>query len=181
VLLAAALTGAILLAVHYRGEAAALRRQLRSTRVPVPRGVVGPALSSSTTALPSAGLLAGQVTAFVARSSSGLAQIVVTGQITGGRPHSRYELVGGDCTVGAAGRIWAAGVTNARGSADLTGHPQAVSVSHEYYLTLAAPGLLHDHPGPAVHGYFGIIRGLSAVPGGNAPCAPLTPDAGRYG
>ncbi len=181
VLLAAALMGAILVAVHYRDEAAAVRRQFRSARVPVPPSAVSPVLSSSTAALPSAGPLAGQVTAFVAGSSSGLAQVMVTGRITGGRPHSRYELLGGDCAGDAADRIWAAGITDARGSADLTGHAWTVSVSHEYYLVLGAPGMFQDHPGPAVHGYFGMARGLSAVRNGIAPCAPVMGDVGRYG
>jgi len=53
---------------------------------------------------------------------------MVTGKITGGRANSRYELLGGDRAGAAANRIWAAGITDARGSADLTGHAWTVSV-----------------------------------------------------
>ena len=172
VLLAAALTGAIIVAVHYRGEVTAAQRQLRSARVPVPPGLAPPALSSDTTALPSSGSLTGEVTVFAARSSGGLAQVIVTARISGGRPHSQYELFGGDCAGNAANHAWAIAVTDARGSADLSGHAWTVSVSHEYYLVVGTPGLYREHPGPAVHGHFGIARGLSAVRTGVAPCAP---------
>ena len=172
VLLAAALTGTIIVAVHYRGEAAALRRQLRSTRAPVPSRPAPPTLSRDTTALPSSGTLTGEVTVFAVRSSAGLAQVIVTARISGGRPHARYELSGGDCAGNAADHSWAAGVTDARGSADLSGHVWRVSVSDEYFLVVGSPGMYREHPGPAVHGYFGIARGLSAVPPGVPACAP---------
>jgi hypothetical protein len=172
VLLAAALTGVIIVAVHYRGEAAAAHRQLRSARAPASPWPTPPILSSDTTALPSSGALTGEVTVFAARSSAGLAQVIVTARISGGRPHSQYELFGGDCAGNAADHAWAIAVTDARGSADLAGHPWTVSVSHEYYLVVGTPGLYREHPGPAVRGYFGIARGLSAVRHGVAPCAP---------
>jgi hypothetical protein len=172
VLLAAALSGAILIAMHYRGEAASLRRQLPADRAAVPASIGSLALSSSTTTLPAAGPLAGQVTAFAVRSSARLAQIIVTARITGGRPQSSYELYGAGCAGHAADHAWAAGITDARGTADLTGHAWTVSVSQEYYLVLGGPGMYNDRPGPAVHGYFGMARGLSAVHGGIAPCAP---------
>jgi hypothetical protein len=171
-LLAAALTGTIIVAVHYRGEAAAAHRQLRSARAPVPPRPAPPALSTDTTALPSSGTLTGEVTVFAVRSSAGLAQVIVTARISGGRPHSQYELFGGDCAGNAADHAWAIAVTDARGSADLAGHAWTVSVSHEYYLVVGTPGLYREHPGPAVRGYFGVARGLSAVRSGVAPCAP---------
>ncbi len=172
VLLAAALTGAIIVAVHYRSEAAAAHRQLRPARTPAPPRPAAPTLSSDTTALPSSGTLTGEVTVFAARSSDRLAQVLVTGRISGGRPDSQYELFGGDCAGNAADHAWAIAVTNARGSADLNGHAWTVSVSHEYYLVVGTPGLYREHPGPAVRGHFGIARGLSAVRAGIAPCAP---------
>ena len=170
-LLAAALTGAIITAVHYREEAAALRR-VRPARALATPSIAPPVLSSDTTALPSFGALTGELTVFAVRSSAGLAQVIVTARISGGRPHSRYELYGGDCANNAADHYWAAGVTNARGSADLTGQAWRVSVSDEYYLAVGSPRLNQDHPGPAVHGHFGIVHGLSPVRGGIEPCAP---------
>ena len=76
VLLAAGLAGAITLAVHYRGEAAAAHRQLRSARVTAPSRPGPPILSSDTTALPSSGTLDGEVTVFAVRSSAGRAQVL---------------------------------------------------------------------------------------------------------
>jgi hypothetical protein len=127
---------------------------------------------TTTVALPPAGPLAGEVTAVAINPSRGQAQVIVTARITGGRPHDRYELYGSDCAPGTADRIWASDTTSMNGSADLAGRAQAVQTSHEYFLTLAAPGLYQDHPGPAVHGWFRAARGLSAVRGGIAPCAP---------
>jgi hypothetical protein len=166
--LAAALAGAVWAAVHYRAEAAALRSA--AARADPGAGLV--TFSATTAALPPAGSLAGEVTAVAINPSRGQAQVIVTARITGGRPHDRYELYGSDCAPGAVGRTWAAGTTGTDGSASLTGRAQAVQTSHEYFLTLAAPGLYQDHPGPAVHGWFGAARGLSAVRGGIAPCAP---------
>jgi hypothetical protein len=171
VLLAAALTGAIAVAVHYREEAAALRR-LRPVRAHAASGITPLVLSSDTTGLPSSGALASELTVFAVRSSAGLAQVIVTVRITGGQPHSRYELYGGNCANDAADHNWAAGVTDARGSADLTGQARTVSVSDEYYLAVGSPQINQDHPAPAVHGHFGIVHGLSPVRGSIAPCAP---------
>jgi len=172
VLLAAALIGAIIVAVHYRGEAAAAHRQLRSGQLDT-RHRPGPlVLSSDSVALPSSGRLNGEVTVFAVRSSAGQAQVVVTARITGGRPDSQYELFGGDCSGNAADRAWAVGATDSHGSAEITGHARTVWLSHEYYLVAGTPGLYREHPGPAVHGYFGVARGLSAVRAGVAPCAP---------
>jgi hypothetical protein len=173
VLLAAALAAAITVAVHYRGQAAALRRHLYSVRAPVaPPSAATPKLSSRTTALPASGTLAGDVTVVTARFSARLAEVVVTARISGGRPHSSYALFGGDCAGNAADHTWAAGRTDARGSADLTGRAWKVSVSDQYYLALASPGMYQTHPGPAVHGYIGLAHGLFAVPDGSEPCAP---------
>jgi hypothetical protein len=163
-LLVAALAAAVVVTLHYRDEATAAHRQLQS--------VTRPALllSTSTAMLPGAPPLSGEVTAFAVRSSSGLARVMVTARITGGEPGVRYELLGGDCAGDAPVHDWAAGITDAHGSAQLTGRPWTISVSHRYFLALSSPG--SDHPGPAVHGYFGRVHGLSPVQGGIAPCVP---------
>ena len=169
-LLAAALAAAVVATLHYRDEATAARRQLQSVTGPAPAGFASLLLSASTAALPGAPPLSGEVTAFAVRSSSGLARVVVTAQITGGRPDVRYELLGGDCAGDVPVHDWAAGRTDAHGSAELTGRPWTISVSHRYFLALSSPG--SDHPGPAVHGYFGRVHGLGPVRGGIAPCVP---------
>ena len=167
-LLAAALAAAVVMTLHYRDEAAAARRQ--SVTRPAQAGIASLLLSTSAAVLPGAPPLSGEVTAFAVRSSSGLARVVVTALITGGRPDVRYELFGGDCAGDAPVHDWAAGSTDAHGSALLTGRPWTVSVGHRYFLALSSPG--SDHPGPAVHGYFGRVGGLSPVRGGIAPCVP---------
>jgi hypothetical protein len=170
VLLVAALAAAVVLTLHYRDQATAAHRQLQSVTGPAPAGIASLLLSTSTAMLPGAPPLSGEVTAFVVRSSSGVARVVVTARITGGGPGVRYVLLGGDCAGDAPVHDWAAGVTDAHGSAQLTGRPWTVSVSHRYFLALSSPG--SDHPGPAVHGYFGRVRGLTPVQGGIAPCVP---------
>jgi len=169
-LLVAALAATIVTTLHYRGEATAAHRQLQSVTGPAQAGMASLLLSTSTAVLPGAPPLSGEVTAFAVRSSSGLARVVVTARITGGQPGARYELFGGDCAGDAPIHDWAAGFTDAHGSAELTGRPWTISAGHRYFLALSSPG--SDHPGPAVHGYFGRIHGLSPVRGGIAPCVP---------
>jgi len=149
VLLAAALAAAITVAIHYRAEA----------------------LYSSTTALPSIGRLVGKVTVFTAHASPGQVQIVLSAHISGGQPYTKYELTRNDCASNAADHVWAEGVTNANGSATLSGPAWTVSTSDEYFLVLNSPRLNQNRPGPEVHGFFGKAPGLSPIPGGFAPCS----------
>ena len=168
-LLAAALAAAVLAAVHYHSQVAALRATAAHAH---PRASAV-TLSAAIATLPPAGSLAGQVTAVTA-ATSGQAQVIVTARLTGARPRTRYQLSGGDCTSDTATITWATGTTRADGTADLTGHAQAISLSHRYFLVLGAPGLYHNHPGPAVHGLFTTI-GLAPVHGDVAPCIPMAP------
>src|SRR5262249_19054956 len=131
-----------------------------------------PTLVSEMSPLPSSGPLTGEVIAFTARSPATLAQVIVTVRISGGRPYSRYELVGGDCAGSAADWASAAGLAEARGSAALPGQVRPVSWGDESPLTPGGGGRQQTRPGPAVHGYFGIARGLSAVRDSFPPCAP---------
>jgi len=177
VLLSAALAKSIIVAVHYRDEVLTLRRQGHLPRLSAPPSwakTQPPPLTllSETSTLPSSRPLTVRVTVFAARSSAGSARVIVIARVSGGRPYSRYELTGGECAGDAANWTWAAGFTGARGSADLNGRVVKVSSRDEYYLILSAPGLGQSHPGPALHGYFGIAHGLSAVHDGFPPCAP---------
>src|SRR5438309_2053553 len=154
VLLAVALIGVFVVALHYRQEAARLHRQLRPVPVHVsPRSPLM-TISSDTVLLPVSGRLAGEVTVFAVRSDS-RARVVVTARITGGRPDAQYELFGGDCAGNAADHAWAWGTTNSRGSADIGGKAWTVSPGHEYHLIVGPPGLYREHPGPALPGPFG--------------------------
>jgi hypothetical protein len=166
-LLAAALAVAVLAAVHYHGQATAVRAtaaQAHHSAGPVTLS------AAAATTLPPAGTLTGEVTSVTA-ITSGRAQVIVTARIIGARPHTRFELSGGDCTSSTPTIAWAVGTTSAVGSASLTGHAQTITASHQYFLVLGAPGLYHNHPGPAVHGRF-TTTGLSPVHGNAAPCAP---------
>src|SRR6202042_3919392 len=122
-LLAAALAAAVVTTLHYRDEATTAHRQLQSATRPARAGIASLLLSTSTAMLPGAPPLSGGGTAFAVRSSAGLARVMVTVQITGGRPDVRYELFGGDCAGDAPVHDWAAGSTDAHGSAQLTGRP----------------------------------------------------------
>jgi len=178
VLLAVTLTVAVMVAVHGHRDAVASRgRPPQAGTFGRPRAASA-ALSVVTARLPrSAGPLAGAVTVFAVHAAPGVAEVSVTARITGARPHAGYELSGGDCAAGAADGfradwVWAVGTTNARGSANLTGHVWMVSVGREYYLVLGTVSGHQDRPGPAVRGYLATAHGLTVVPGGIAPCAP---------
>jgi hypothetical protein len=167
--LAAALAVAIAVAVHYRAEAAALRqhpRPVTASRPPAPGPVT---LSSRTVTLPSYGTLNSLVTIASARFSGGLEQIVVSAHITGGRPHNGYTLYGFDCTGSTGYQPWAAGMTDAHGSGNLTGHAWAVSLTDEYWLYLS-PSL--GLAGPGIHVSFTTDGRFSVgVPVGEVACS----------
>jgi len=169
VLLAAALAGAIIVAIHYRGVAIALRHQLHPVSAPASSGTGQPTLSARTVALPSSGVLTGRVTVFSAQSAHGVTRIELAADITGGRPHTRYVLTGNDCAGNAADRSWAAGVTDAQGSAALSGPAWTVSRDGEYWLWLSPSSQI---PAPGLHGSFTPGGTVSAFPAGDAPCAP---------
>jgi hypothetical protein len=171
-LLAVALAGAIVVAVHYRSEVATLRRQLL-TAAGHHRGRVGPVtLSSTTVKLPSRGTLHGGVTVFSAKSASGLTRIVLSVHLRGGRPHTQYALLAFDCTGSSGYQVWAAGGTNAHGSATLSGHAQTVSPSDQYWLYVS-PSSSGGSSEAGLRGDFRAAGKFSASPAGNPAC-PLT-------
>jgi hypothetical protein len=170
VLLAAALAGAITVAVHYRGEAAALHhrpaRLVTAAPAPAPRPLT---LASGTVALPSSGALSGEVTVFSARTSGRLAQIMLSAQISGARPRTRYELIGFDCEGSSAGyQTWAAGITDAGGRGTLTGPTLPVSLRDYYWLYLRLPR--SRAPQSGLLGSFTATGRFSASHAGNPAC-----------
>jgi hypothetical protein len=168
-LLAAALAGAITVAVHYRGEVASLHRQLRSVPASHPPSTVLLTLSSRTVALPSYGALNGAVTVFSAKSSGGLAQILVSARISGGRPHTGYTLIGFDCAGSPGYETWGAGVTDANGTANLSGQALTVSLRDTYWLYLS-PASSGTAVGRGLHGSFTAAGKFSAFPAVNPAC-----------
>ncbi len=169
-LLAAALAGAITVAVHYRGEVASLRRQLHSVPASHPPSTLPLTLSSKTVALPSYGALNGVVTVVSAKKSSGgLAQIALSAHISGGRPRTIYALTGFDCVGSPGYETWAAGVTDAHGVGNLSGNALTVSLRDEYWLYLS-PSSRPSDAGPGLDGIFTAAGKFSASPAGNPAC-----------
>jgi hypothetical protein len=167
-LLAAALAGAITVAVHYRGEVAALRQQLRSAGASHPPSAVPPTPSRRTAALPPYGTLNGAVTVVSAKLSGGLERIVLAAHISGGKPHTGYTLTGFDCAGSTGYQSWAAGVTDAGGSGNLSGHAWTVSLTDEYWLYLSPSS--SGSAGPGLHVSFTVGGRFSAFsPGAGIP------------
>lgn len=168
VLLAAALAVAIAVALHYRAKVAALRRHPRSVAASLPASTVPPTLSSRTVMLPPYGALNGEVTVVSAKFSGGLEQIVLSAHISGGRPHTGYTLIGFDCAGSTGYESWAAGVTDAHGSGNLSGHAWMVSLTDEYWLYLSPSSGIG---GPGVHLSFTTAgRFTPVVPAGDPAC-----------
>lgn len=167
-LLAAALTVAITVAVHYHAEVAALRRHPHSAAASLPPSTVPLTLSSRTVRLPSYGSLNGAVTVVSAKFSGGLEQIVLSAHVSGGRPHTGYTLTGFDCAGSTGYQSWAAGVTGADGTGNLSGRTRTVSLTDEYWLYLSPSSGIG---GPGVHVGFTTAGRLSAVvPAGDPAC-----------
>lgn len=162
-----ALAVAVLAAVHYHGEAAALRRQLHATLVPRPALISVPRVSSAVYPLPAGGPVTGEVTVFFVQSAP--ARVALAARISGGRPHTRYNLVGSDCATSAGYRFWASGISDGHGTASLTG-PEWVVLPGDYYFFELSPSVLKS--GPGLHGPLAGAGGLSAIRGGFPPCAP---------
>jgi len=167
--LAAALAVAIAVAVHYHAEVAALRQHPRPVPASRPPGTGPLTLSSRTVTLPSYGTLNSTVTIASARFSGGLEHIVVSAHITGGRPRNGYILFVFDCAGSTGYQPLAAGVTDAHGSGNLTGHAWSVSLTDQYWLYLSpSSGLV----GPGIHVSFTTDGRFSVgVPVGELACS----------
>jgi hypothetical protein len=176
VLLAAALVAAIVAAVHYRGQASSLERQLRSAHRTAPSAVTPrapspppyrPTVSATSVALLASRPLTGKVTFVAVTSSARQAYVTIMASLGGGRPHTRYALVGGSCS-GTSRYRWAAGITNAHGHADLLGPARRVPPG-AYWLELS-PGIGNLHPSLA--GDFTTASGITAYRSGPPMCGP---------
>jgi hypothetical protein len=166
VVLAVALAAAITTAIHYR--AAAGRYRVHAATAAGSHGPGPLMLSARTVAIPSSGPLTGEITVFSVRPAHGPAQVMLWGQISGGSPHKRYALVGNDCVSNGSAHPWAAGVTNARGYATLSGPAWTVSPKDEYWLWLV-PSPRSQIPG--LHGSLTPGGSLTAFPAGWSQCA----------
>jgi hypothetical protein len=166
-LLAAALAGGVMIAIHHHGRAAALRRYPRPLPSPLPVGTVPAPRSSRTVALPAHGTLSGVVRVVSARYSAGLEEITLSARITGAKPHTEYTLTEFDCAGTTGYQPWAAGVTNAAGTGILSGHARMVSLTDEYWLYLSPAS---GSAGPGLHVSFTLGGQFAATPAGDQPC-----------
>jgi hypothetical protein len=143
---------ATLAAVHYHAQANGLRHLARSPHSPAAVAAAAlPRVSSSTVALPEDRPIRGKVAiVMVDHIPGGNAELLIMAYISGGRPGTRYALMGSDCLSNSADHLWASGVTNNQGIAVLTG-PSWTSNSREYYWTWTQPSA-GTTPPPALHG-----------------------------
>jgi hypothetical protein len=99
---------------------------------------------------------------------AGRAQFTVSAVITGGIPGTVYDLIGNDCSdvTPLTDKVWATGLADPDGTANLTGYAWTGAVADRYWMTLdPAPGQL-----PGLHGQF--ARGRAApFAAGQGPCA----------
>jgi hypothetical protein len=166
---AAALIAAIAVALHYRAE------DTRARPGGAPHGgqraSALPEMTSVMLRLPAGHPIAGTVLITATAQPGGArGQFIVSAVITGGQPDTVYELVGNDCSTVAPlpDHVWATGLTDTAGQAQLTGYAWTGAVADEYWLALT-PSPVYGSPG--LRGRF--AQGSAApFPAGRAPCAP---------
>jgi hypothetical protein len=164
-----ALAVSVAIALHYRTEAAALRRAARP--VAIPAGSPMPEVTSVSLGLAAGGGVAGTVVITAAvLPGADLAQFTVSAVITGGTPGTFYDLIGNDCQSASplGNHVWATGFAGPRGTADLVGYAWTGAVADSYWLTLDPSPL--EHP-PGLRGQFAEGR-AAPFPAGQAPCPP---------
>jgi hypothetical protein len=164
----AALIALIVIALHYRAEAA--RPGHRSPPAAAQGTSALPEMTSVAVRLPATAPIAGTVFITAAQPGGDRGQFMVSAVITGGQPDTVYDLVGNDCSAAAPlpDHIWATGLTDAAGAARLRGYAWTGAVADEYWLALS-PSPVYGSPG--LRGRF--ARGSAApFPARKAPCAP---------
>jgi hypothetical protein len=165
----AALIALIAVALHYRAEASRLPHGSPPASRRSPSAL--PEMTSVLLRLPAGHPVAGTVLITAAAQPGGdRAQFMVSAVITGAQPHTVYDLVGNDCSTLAPlpDHVWATGLTDAAGAAQLSGYAWTGAVADVYWLALS-PSPVYASPG--LHGRF--AQGSAApFPAGRAPCAP---------
>lgn len=162
----AALIAVIAVALHYRAEVG----RPGHGRLPA-NGSALPEMSSIMLRLPAGPPVAGTVLITAAAQPGGdRAQFMVSALITGGQPDTVYDLVGNDCSAVAPlpDHVWATGLTNAAGAAQLSGYAWTGAVADQYWLALS-PSPLYASPG--LRGRF-AQGSAEAFRAGQAPCSP---------
>lgn len=161
-----ALAASVAAALHFRSE---VRRPQHSRPPATGRPVPLPRMTSVTIRLPRDGTIAGTVfITAAAPPGAHRAQFVVSATISGGRPDTVYDLTGNNCSAAAPlpDHVWASGLTDAAGTAELTGHPWTGADADAYWLALSPSPV---SPPPGVHGPFSQGE-ATRFPAGQAPC-----------
>jgi hypothetical protein len=130
-----------------------------------------PEMTSVTLRLPAHRPIGGTVLiTAAAQPGADRAQFMVSAVLTGGQPDTVYELVGNDCSARAPlpDHVWATGLTDAAGTARLSGYAWTGAVADEYWLALT-PAPVYGAPG--LRGRFAQGR-AAPYPARHAPCAP---------
>lgn len=163
-----ALIAVIAAGLHYRAEAGRPGHDRPPAAGP---GAVLPEMTGIMLRLPAGPPVAGTVLITAAAQPGGdRAQFMVSALITGGQPDTVYDLVGNDCSTLAPlpDHVWATGLTNAVGAAQLSGYAWTGAVADQYWLALS-PSPVYASPG--LHGRF-AQGSAEPFPPGQAPCAP---------
>ena len=165
----AALAVSVAFALHYRSETGGLHHGGSSAAgLPMPPL---PQMTSVALRLPTHGPIVGMVVITAAAvPGADRAQFTVSAVITGGRPGAAYDLTGNDCSNAAPlpDHVWATGLADANGTAELAGHPWTGAVADQYWLALAPSPA---SPPPGLRGQFALGK-AAPFPAGQAPCAP---------
>lgn len=133
-----ALAVAVVVAVHYRAQAASLRPAGPSPASLNP-ALALPQMSTVVLALPAEGAVQGSVVITgTALPGAERGQFTVSAVITGGTPGTVYDLIGSDCSTASAvpDDVWATGLAGPDGTADLTGYAWTGAVADRYWLVL---------------------------------------------
>ena len=166
-ILGAGLATVSAVAVHYKREADRRPNAPRSTTSPAPRPVQ-PSITRSTSRL-LRGTVTVQLTSVVMPNAE-TGKLIIMGHVAGGVPHHRYVLGGSACPDGR-GHVWASGVTDSTGQAQLTGPVWTLSAARSYYLSIDPQPLVSGPRAPATGiGFFLVGAYATPILGQQAPC-----------
>jgi hypothetical protein len=164
----AALIVSIGVALHYRAQARAPQAAATSP-ASLPPVTLMPDVTSLALPLPAGGGVTGTVVITAAAlPGADRAQFTVSAVITGAMPDTYYNLIGNDCSAAdpLPDDVWATGLTDAHGTADLVGYAWTSAVADSYWLVLDPSSLSRP---PGLHGQFAEGR-ASPYPAGQPPC-----------
>ena len=124
--------------------------------------------------LPATGTVRGTVVITTAAlPGAGRGQFTVSAVITGAMPGTFYDLIGNDCSTAdpLPDDVWATGLTDSAGAADLVGYAWTGAVRDRYWLVLDPSPV---NPPPGLRGQFAQGQATS-FPAAEAPCAAPEP------